>query len=100
MIKARGGRVIFKCPTALHRLFHTVSGIDRLVESDAAGENIDYHVPIMSLPGLFGTELGSIPPAAALHIPEEPPAEAARLLNLAQGRFKVGIVWSGSPNLP
>jgi len=97
MLKARGGRIIFKCKPHLHRLLHTIPGIDKLVEDDGTGEKIDYHVPIMSLMGLFGTELDTIPPLPALHIPEAPPAEALQLLDLAKDNFKVGIVWSGSP---
>ena len=47
--------------------------------------------------GLFGTEMDSIPSLPALYIPEAPPPEAQRLLDLGKDDFKVGIVWSGSP---
>ncbi len=97
LVKARGARVIFKCKPHLHRLLHTIPGIDRLVESEETGEKIDYHVPVMSLLGVFGTELSSIPPVPSLYIPDAPSAEAARLLAPARERFRVGIVWSGSP---
>ncbi len=95
LLKVRGARVIFRCPPELHRLFLAIPGIDRLMDGLDAGEKIDYHVPLMSLPGLFGTEVNSIPPAPPLHVPAAPPAEAARLLDLAQDSFKVGIVWAG-----
>ena len=97
LLKARGARIIFKCKPHLHRLLHTIPGVDGLVEDDPVGEKIDYHVPIMSLMGLFGTEMDSIPSLPALYIPEAPPPEAQRLLDLGKDDFKVGIVWSGSP---
>jgi tetratricopeptide (TPR) repeat protein len=98
LVKARGGRIIFGCKPPLHRLLHKIPGIDKLVGDDAIGEKIDYHAPLMSLPGIFRTEISSIPPVAPLYVPETMPAEAARLLGFAQNRFKVGIVWTGNPN--
>jgi len=96
LVKARGGRVILGCANGLHNLFRSIPGIDRLVDKYHSGEKIDYHIPVMSLPGLFGTTLETIPPPPPFHIPEAPHAEAAKVLALAQNRFKVGIVWSGS----
>ena len=89
--------VIFGCHAALHRLVRPIPGIDQLVESKGAADETDYHIPVMSLPGVFTTEIASIPPLPRFHVPEALPAEAARLLELARDRFKVGIVWSGSP---
>jgi tetratricopeptide (TPR) repeat protein len=96
LVKARGGRVIFECQSSLHRLFQSIPGIDRMVGSQQIDEPFDYHVPVMSLPGIFGTDLNSIPPFPELNIPASPPPQAARLLALGKDRFKVGIVWSGS----
>ena len=100
MVKARGGRVIFECKPALHRLMQKLP-VDRLVETgvtDAGklGENFDYHIPLMSLPGIFGTDLTNIPPPANLFAPPTAPPEAQRLLDMHKDRFRVGIIWSGS----
>ena len=97
LVKARGGRVIFKCRKDLHRLFSAIPGIDLLTDAEKIAEKIDYHVPVMSLPGIFDTEVAAIPPPAVLHIPENQSIEAARLLAMGQNRFKVGIVWVGKP---
>ena len=104
LVKARGGRVILECQGGLHRLFRSIPGIDKMVdrqqlkmvERQQLDESFDCHIPVMSLPGIFGTNLNSIPPLPDLNIPAAPPPEAARLLNLGKNRFKVGIVWSGS----
>jgi tetratricopeptide (TPR) repeat protein len=96
LLKKRGARIIFKCKKDLHRLFQTLPGVDVLTDSGKIAERADYFVSLMSLPALFETGMESIPPAPDLNVPEIP-AGAKRLLDLAKDRFKVGIVWSGSP---
>jgi len=96
MLKMRGGRIIFICKKNLHRLFKTVPGIDSMIEPGVVTDPFDCHISIMSLPGIFGTTLNSIPPLPDLYVPEKTPPEAQRLLDLGKGKFRVGIVWSGS----
>lgn len=101
LVKARGGKVIFLLARrSLRRLFQSLPGVDRMIAEDDTKEIFDYYIPIMSLPGIFDTELSSIPPASPLQIPPAPSTEIQRLLNIAQDRFKVGIVWSGNPQFP
>jgi tetratricopeptide (TPR) repeat protein len=95
LVKARGARVLFECQSVLHRLFQTVPGIDKIANPEEIDEPFDYQTPIMSLPGIFGTDLQTIPPIIPLNIPASVPGDAARLLELGRDRFKVGIVWSG-----
>lgn len=95
-IQARGGKVVLECNKALHRLFSTVPGIVGMAEVGQVVFGIDYHIPMMSLPGIFKTDLSSIPPLPTLHVPHSLPPEAARLLGLGKDRLKIGIVWSGS----
>ena len=83
-VKALGGTVILQSKRETHRLFEGLAGLDRLCEGAAADQGADLQCPIMSLPGLLGTTLDNIPPALA-------PVIAA-----ASGRFKIGIIWSGS----
>jgi hypothetical protein len=96
MLKMRGGRIVFVCKKNLHRLFQSIHGIDRLVEPGVITDPFDYHISIMSLPGIFKTDLDSIPPVPYLSVPDKPPSAAQQLLDLAAGKFRVGIVWSGS----
>ncbi len=99
LVKQRGAQVILEsCRPALHKLFKTVPGIDRFLEEGAIGEALDYHTSLLSLPGIFGTELASIPPTVKLCPDKNPPAAAAHLLHLGKDRLRVGIIWSGSPN--
>ena len=96
MLKMRGGRIIFVCRKELHRLFQSIYGIDEIIEPGLIRDHFDYHISIMSLPGVFKTTLESIPPLPNLFVPEKPPPAAQRLLDLAANKFKIGIVWSGS----
>jgi tetratricopeptide (TPR) repeat protein len=95
MVKARGGNIIFECKRNLHRLFQAIPGIDKIVDPGFPDGSFDYQIPLMSLPGIFGTGFDSIPPVVPMHVPELPPA-SARLLELGRDRFRVGVVWSGS----
>lgn len=96
LVKARGGRVIFECQKPLQRLFRDLPGVDKMTDLGGADEPFDYHVPMLSLPWIFGTDKDSIPAPPPLHTPDKAPGEAQRLLDLHKGRLRVGIVWSGS----
>src|SRR5262249_16108626 len=73
LIKARGARVIFGCANGLHGFFSALPAADRLSDKYHIGEKIDYHIPVMSLPALFGTTPETIPPPPPFYIPEAPP---------------------------
>ena len=95
LVKARGARILFECKSALHRLFQDI-GVDSIAEPGKTTAPFDYHIPFMSLPGLFGTTLENIPVPAKLHASPVAPPEAEHLLALGKDRLRVGIVWSGS----
>jgi Flp pilus assembly protein TadD len=97
LVAARGGRLIFECKKPLHRLFSKIPGVAKISEPFKSDESFDYHVPMMSLPGIFGTDLSNIPPVAPMFVPDAVPEGAQKLLDMGKGRFRVGIVWSGSP---
>lgn len=101
LVKARAGegagagQVILECKTPLQDLFSDIEGIDRMVEPGEAAGEYDLEVPIMSLPGIFEASDTRLPPPPRLHIPDYA-HQKAQLLLRRNGRFKVGIVWSGS----
>lgn len=98
LVKQLGARVLFGSRPVLHKLFSKIPGIDRFVLEGAINERLDYHTSLLNLPGMFKTELSSIPPLVKLTPADKVPEAAASLLALGQGRLKVGIVWSGSPH--
>lgn len=95
LLKARGARIVVACQPELRRLLAT-SCADRVIDRRDVPPAVDFHCPMMSLPGRMGTRLHDVPPP----LPLRPPAEALASLRLPPpaepGALKVGIVWSGS----
>ncbi len=95
LVKARGGRVLYECHPELRRVLSGLE-VDGFVPPGAPVPAFDVEASQMSLPGLFGTTLASVPPPARLTIPPEAREKAARLLGAREsGTLRVGIVWSG-----
>ncbi|CAM2138380.1 conserved protein of unknown function [Pararobbsia alpina] len=68
-----------------------------IVSADDALPAVDYYVPLMSLPLVFGTRADSIPSAPRyLSVPEIYRAKWRNALP-ASGRLRFGLVWSGNP---
>jgi tetratricopeptide (TPR) repeat protein len=61
MVKERGGTVLLECQPALIKLLAGVKGVDQLIPAGAALPPFDVQFPLLSVPALFGTTLGTIP---------------------------------------
>lgn len=98
MIKSQGGYVIFECQKNLIRLLGNYVGIDEIIErSSRSNVDFDTHIHLLSLPGIFGTEMDSIP-SSIPYIRVDPVATEQWRIKLANNNyFKIGIVWAGSP---
>jgi Flp pilus assembly protein TadD len=96
IVAERGGRVIVQCQQALCRLFRGVRGVERVVGQNEAMLDFDVHCPLLSLPKLFGTTMGTIPTAVPYVSVENELAGlwAARLGESSEKR--IGLVWAGS----
>lgn len=96
LCKAKGAQVTVLCDASLQRLLAHCTSID-VVVTTTSGQDFDYHVPMMSLPYLFGTTLETIP----REIPYLSVNAAAR--SQWSGHFadapgtKIGVVWAGNP---
>jgi tetratricopeptide (TPR) repeat protein len=97
-VKALGGTVLFETRKTFFDLFSGMPGVDRLVEigpDNDPEKEADQYVPLASLPGIFGTDLTSIPadvpyltaPLSRLRCWEK---------RLAGAELRVGLVWAGS----
>lgn len=60
-VAARGGQVILECLPALRGLLSTVQGVSEIVTTEEPLPPFDLRAPLMSLPRLFDTRLGTIP---------------------------------------
>ena len=61
LIQKRGGIVVFECPVFLTRLLARLPGVDRLVPAGNPLPDFDVHMPLLSVPGVLGTTLATIP---------------------------------------
>jgi len=92
----RGARVVLTVPSPLLRLMSTVPGVAEAVPTGSA-VTADYHLPLLSAPLRFGTEIESIP-APIPYLTPEP--EAARRWGERLAKVEgltVGLVWAGDP---
>lgn len=93
-VAARGARVVLECQPGLTRLLSGMAGVEAVVAKGEALPEFDCHVPLLSLPGLFGTTLDSIPADGPyLSVPDGVAAPAG--LDGGDG-LKVGFAWGGS----
>ena len=96
MVKERVGRVIVGCQPPLARLFRTIPGVDEVLVVGEKLPEFDVQCPYLSLPGIFGTDLDSVPPPVPLSVSDEDRAKLEPVFAPYADRLKVGIVWSGS----
>ncbi|HXE53972.1 MAG TPA: tetratricopeptide repeat protein [Tepidisphaeraceae bacterium] len=98
LLADRGARVIVRCPPELRRLLSGQRGIEQVISTGDAIPEFDAHVPLLSLPRLFGTTIGTIP-AHVPYLKADPEQVAQWRVRLAKepGQMKVGLVWAGRP---
>jgi tetratricopeptide (TPR) repeat protein len=98
-LAGRGARVIFECPQKLVSILETLDPKPELVVAPAnPAPAADYHVPLLSLPGLFETTLPSIH-GTSPYLLATPDAQARWRKRLAplRPRRLVGFVSQGNP---
>ncbi len=95
LLAGRGATVILECREPLVPIFETLNGAVSVHARDAKLPDFDFHVPMMSLPRLFGTTIGRVPNGVPyLKVPEG--AHADPRIRRCAG-LKVGFAWAGSP---
>lgn len=100
LVRRRGGRVVVQCPGPLIPILSRCRDIDRLVPRGQPLPEFDLHAALMSLPGLFHTDLESIPAEIPyLFADEELVGDWRRRLADVPG-FRVGVAWQGNPKFP
>ncbi len=97
LVQRRGGHVLFECSPRLVPLLRRCPGITQLVPQGSPLPDFDVHVPMFSLPALFGTTLEAMP-AEVPYLSADPElVERWRGPVGAVPGFRVGIAWQGSP---
>ena len=97
LVRELGAEVFVECQPALKRLFAPITGISRLLSTDEPVPEHDLQAPLMDLPRLFGTYPATVPPAPELRPDPALGRKFEPLLEPAERRLRVGIVWGGNP---
>jgi len=96
MVAARCGAVVLEVPPHLKTLLRGFAGAQVVSAGDRLPD-FDFHMPLLSLPGVFATTLDTIPADVPYIMP---PAD--RLADwqdrLAGPGRRVGLVWRGNPD--
>lgn len=87
-IRARGMKQAWVCQQSMGPLLRTIPEIDLVVEVGDPLPDFDCHLPSVSLPRVFKTDMHNIPPAP--YIPTPPDH-----VHYGEG-FHVGICWRGN----
>jgi Flp pilus assembly protein TadD len=100
LLAERGARVVACVPSVLERLMRLVPGVAEVVIPCRRMPAHDYVCPMFSLPRVFGTTVGTIPPAPVL-VPDA--AWVRRAVGLVPSAgLRAGLVWAGQarPSVP
>lgn len=95
LVAQRGGKVIVECPSPLRTIMESVKGVAGVVSPGDNPPPFDLHLPLMTLPRIFDTQLASIPKETPYILPslERLAKWSSRFLDTRS--FRVGIVWAG-----
>lgn len=97
--KSRVGQVIVEAPAPLLEVFSSIDGVDAVVARGEALPEHDMQIPVMSLPGVFGTEADTVPWDGPYITPAPERVDYWRKRLGANGRgCHVGLVWAGNPS--
>jgi hypothetical protein len=98
-VKDLGGTVLVEAQVPLAALVATCPGVDVVIPHGTPLPPFDLHLPLLSLPHVFQTNLDAIPADIPyLDIPEHVPnrAEIARTLSESTELTRIGLVWAGN----
>lgn len=99
LINKGSGKIIIECRDALIPLIKTVPNLDFVVPRVTPFPAYDYYIPLLSLPGLFKTDINTIPHNLPYLFVDPTHRKKWRILLAPYAKhFKIGIAWAGSPS--
>jgi tetratricopeptide (TPR) repeat protein len=99
LVAARGAHVVLEVPKKMLKLFSGLEGIHQLIASGDILPSFDFHCSLMSLAGVLGITLNTIPSRPS-YLGHEERRRAHWKQYLGSHGFKIGIVWQGNPSSP
>ncbi len=97
-MRAAGTRVVVRCGQPLARLLRTSELADEVSPDGADVPAFDRHASLMSVPGLLGTTLHTIPHDVPYIRPEARMLERWRTRLYPEHGFRIGLCWQGNPH--
>jgi tetratricopeptide (TPR) repeat protein len=100
LVKQRGGVPIVEVHTPLLKVLAATPGLGEVRPLDANSQDFDVYAPLMSLPGILGTDAHSIP-AQQAYLRADPQRVRHWAQELgASNNIRVGLAWQGNPSYP
>jgi hypothetical protein len=97
LVKRQGARIVFACQKPLQNLLRRCEGIDDWFPIDEpAAINFDFHIPLLSLPGLLAITDENCPKTLPYVFPESERVESWKPRLERFPGFKIGLGWQGS----
>jgi tetratricopeptide (TPR) repeat protein len=98
LLAEAGVRCIIRCSAALAPLLATIPGVAQVCRDDEPLPHYDAHLPLLSLPRVFGTTQPTIPATVPyILVADAKRATARAALTRARARRTVGFAWAGNP---
>jgi len=97
LVQDLGAQVVLETQPSLMRLLQPALPGVELVARGEPLPPFDTHIPLLSLPGAFKTDLRNFPPPTPLRAEPERVAAWQTRLGPKQG-LRVGLTWSGNPS--
>jgi tetratricopeptide (TPR) repeat protein len=92
-------KIVLEVQPSLKRLLSALPGIARIIAYGEAPPPVDYHLPLLSMPFVMGTQLDTVPGDTPYLSPDPALAEAWGWRLAAIPGRKVGLVWAGNPRM-
>ncbi len=98
LVAQRGAKVIVEAQKELDRLFCGLEGVHDFIPRGNSLPMFDVHCPLLSLPLVFGTVLGTIPGKTPyISVDQALLEQWQHRIGAGHGRVRVGLAWSGNP---
>lgn len=96
-VKSLGATVLLEVREGIGDLALSFPGIDRVLRPDEPYPEFDFYVHLMSLPGVFRTDLASIPATVPYLAPDAERCVRWKDRLTRRSEPTVGLVWAGDP---
>jgi FKBP-type peptidyl-prolyl cis-trans isomerase 2 len=96
----RGANVVVECQQELVSLLIKTEGASQIIAKGDQHPDFDMHYPLLSLPLMFGTTIGTIPSKIPYVYTDPALVQQWRgKIGPDNASLKVGLVWAGNPKL-